>query len=188
MPQSFTGCGISAYVFINMIAKEDKGVKESKQAKPENKEKIQQLNQRMEKEDFKELVKKEGDYENKINEILEARPDVKKLKEMFSAASKSLGIQENTMQNYTRFPIAVLEYCGWIEKEKIMAFEAVSAYTYGSACACKSENIIGTLEIGKYADICVLDRNILKIVPEEIIDTKCLLTMVGGKIVYHVKD
>ena len=74
---------------------------------------------------------------------------------------------------------------GWIEKEKITVFEAVSAYTYGSACACKSENIIGTIEINKYADICVLDRNILEIDPEEIPDTKCLLTMVGGKIVYQ---
>lgn len=52
-----------------------------------------------------------------INNILLARPDFEKLKKMFSDASKSLGIQENTMQNYTRFPISVLEYCGWIEKE-----------------------------------------------------------------------
>ena len=53
----------------------------------------------------------------KINEILLARPDFEKLKKMLSEASEALGIQENTMQNYTRFPISVLEYCGWIEKE-----------------------------------------------------------------------
>lgn len=53
----------------------------------------------------------------KINEILLARPDFAKLKKMLSEASEALGIQENTMQNYTRFPISVLEYCGWIEKE-----------------------------------------------------------------------
>lgn len=53
----------------------------------------------------------------KINEILLARPDFAKLKKMLSDASEALGIQENTMQNYTRFPISVLEYCGWIEKE-----------------------------------------------------------------------
>lgn len=54
---------------------------------------------------------------DKINDILLARPDFGKLKRMLSDASKALGIQENTMQNYTRFPISVLEYCGWIEKE-----------------------------------------------------------------------
>ena len=74
---------------------------------------------------------------------------------------------------------------GWIKKEKITAFQAVSAYTYGSACACKAEDILGSLEVNKYADICVLDRNILKIDPEEIPDTKCLFTMLSGKIVYQ---
>ena len=74
---------------------------------------------------------------------------------------------------------------GWIEKEKISIFEAVSAYTYGSAKSCKADDFVGTLEVNKYADICVLDRNILKIDPEDIPNTKCLLTMVGGKIVYR---
>ena len=73
---------------------------------------------------------------------------------------------------------------GWIEKEKITAFEAVSAYTYGSACACKAQDMYGTLEVGKYADICVLNQNILTINPELIPDTKCLLTIFDGKIVY----
>lgn len=74
---------------------------------------------------------------------------------------------------------------GWIEKERITAFEAVEAYTYGSAFACKAEELYGTLEVNKLADICVLDRNILTINPEDIPDTKCLFTMLGGKIVYQ---
>lgn len=74
---------------------------------------------------------------------------------------------------------------GWIEKERISIFEAVSAYTYGSAKACKAQDIIGTLEIGKYADICVLDRNIFEINFEDIPNTNCILTMIGGKIVYQ---
>lgn len=73
---------------------------------------------------------------------------------------------------------------GWIPKEKISSFDAVSAYTYGSACACKAEELYGLLEKGKLADICILDRNILTIDPEDIPDTKCLMTMVSGKIVY----
>lgn len=73
---------------------------------------------------------------------------------------------------------------GWIAKERITAFEAVSAYTYGSACACKADDILGSLQVNKYADICVLDRNILTINPEEIPDTKCIFTMLAGKIVY----
>lgn len=74
---------------------------------------------------------------------------------------------------------------GWIPSERISAFEAVSAYTYGSACSCKVQDYYGSLQKGKYADICVVDRNILTIDPEEIPDTKCLLTILGGKIIYQ---
>lgn len=74
---------------------------------------------------------------------------------------------------------------GWIPKEKISSYEAVSAYTYGSAIASNSSAFYGTIEKEKYADICVLDRNILTIDPEEIPNTKCLLTIVGGRIVYQ---
>ena len=77
---------------------------------------------------------------------------------------------------------------GWMPKEKITSFEAVSAYTYGSACACKAQDLYGTLEKNKYADICVLDRNILTIDPELIPDTKCLMTMLDGKIIYENKE
>lgn len=81
---------------------------------------------------------------------------------------------------FTRFPAN-----GWIPKERITVFEAISAYTYGSACASNASALYGTLEIGKYADICVLDRNICMIDPEEIPQTKCIFTMVGGKVVYE---
>ena len=74
---------------------------------------------------------------------------------------------------------------GWISKEKINSFEAISAYTYGSAVAANVSNIYGTLEKGMLADICVVDKNILTIDPEEIPDTKCVLTIVDGKIVYQ---
>lgn len=74
---------------------------------------------------------------------------------------------------------------GWTPKEKISVYEALQAYTYGSACACKAEHMYGTIKEGMLADICVLDRNILEIDPEDIPNTNCLLTLVNGKIVYQ---
>lgn len=74
---------------------------------------------------------------------------------------------------------------GWIPMEKINMYEAVSAYTYGSACAANCAHEIGTLTTGKYADICVLDHNIFKEVPENILKTKNVFTMVNGRIVYE---
>ena len=47
-----------------------------------------------------------------------------------------------------------------------------------------NEKITGTLERGKFADIAVLDRNLFNINPEEILDTKSVMTMLGGKIIY----
>jgi len=47
-----------------------------------------------------------------------------------------------------------------------------------------SENDRGALKAGYYADMVVLERDIEKIAPETIIDTKICMTVCGGKIVY----
>ena len=43
----------------------------------------------------------------------------------------------------------------------------------------------GTLSQGKLADLVVLDRNPMKLSPEEIADCRVKMTVVGGKIVYN---
>ena len=47
-----------------------------------------------------------------------------------------------------------------------------------------SDDITGTLEEGKYADVVVLDRNLFK-ADEEIRETTVVMTMFGGKIIYE---
>lgn len=74
---------------------------------------------------------------------------------------------------------------GWIPQEKIAQWEAVSAYTHGSACAANASHLYGTLAPNLFADICVMDHNLLECEPEEILETNCVMTMVGGKIVYQ---
>jgi len=49
----------------------------------------------------------------------------------------------------------------------------------------KTEDEKGSLEPGKLADMVVLDKDILTIDPEEVIDTKVLMTIVGGEVVYE---
>ena len=48
------------------------------------------------------------------------------------------------------------------------------------------DKFIGTLEVEKYADIIVVDRNLFKIDPAEILDAKVVLTMSAGRITYKV--
>jgi predicted amidohydrolase YtcJ len=77
---------------------------------------------------------------------------------------------------------------GWFAEQKITAAEAVEAYTLGSAYGAGREKDLGTLEVGKLADLVVLSRDILAD-PERdrISEAKVDLTVVGGKVVYERK-
>ena len=64
--------------------------------------------------------------------------------------------------------------------------EALRLHTMGSAYACFEENVKGSLEPGKLADLAVWSANIYSIRPEEILQAKIEMTMVGGKIVHQL--
>ena len=65
-------------------------------------------------------------------------------------------------------------------------WQAITAYTQGSAYAEFAENWKGKLEPGYAADFIVLDRDITAIPPPEILKTRVLRTIVGGKLVYSL--
>ena len=46
------------------------------------------------------------------------------------------------------------------------------------------EDIKGSLEIGKLADLTILDKDIMTIEEDDILDTKVKMTIIGGKVVY----
>ncbi len=69
-------------------------------------------------------------------------------------------------------------------EERISVEQAVNAYTQGSAYARFSEDRLGTLEVGKEADLAVLSQDIFSVKPEEIGKTTVLLTMAAGKVVF----
>ncbi len=74
---------------------------------------------------------------------------------------------------------------GLVPKQKLSLEEAVKCYTVDSAYAEFSELLKGTIEEGKLADIVVLDRNIFKVPPEQLLETGVKMTIVGGKVVYE---
>ncbi len=72
--------------------------------------------------------------------------------------------------------------------ERFTPYEALYAYTMGSAYAEFMENEKGSITQGKLADMVVLSRNPLKIEPEKIKDIRVLMTIVGGRIVHKGKE
>jgi predicted amidohydrolase YtcJ len=70
-------------------------------------------------------------------------------------------------------------------EEKITMQEAITGYTAKAAYLTREENVKGTLEPGKLADIIVLSDDLLTIDPEKILDVQVLMTIVGGKVVYE---
>ena len=65
--------------------------------------------------------------------------------------------------------------------------EALYSYTLGNAYAAFEEKDKGSLTEGKLADLVVLSNNLLKCDEEAILDTKVLMTIVGGVVKYENK-
>jgi hypothetical protein len=69
-------------------------------------------------------------------------------------------------------------------EQRITMEQAIRAFTLGSAYVNHQEDVTGSIEVGKFADLIVLDQKLFEIEPQKISDTKVLLTLFGGKPVY----
>lgn len=75
----------------------------------------------------------------------------------------------------------------YFPEQKLSIEQAIAAYTTSSAYAEFEEKDKGMLAPGLLADFVVLDRDITKIAPQEILKTRVLRTVVGGRTVYEAK-
>src|SRR5205807_850452 len=75
----------------------------------------------------------------------------------------------------------------YVPEQKISMDQAIAAYTSGSAYAQFAEKEKGTLAPDMLADFVVLDRDLTKVDAAEILKTRVLRTVVGGKTVYEGK-
>lgn len=73
---------------------------------------------------------------------------------------------------------------GWFPEQKIAMEEAIKGYTLNAAFTEFAEHLKGSLEEGKLADVVILDQNLFEISPEKILDTKVVMTVLDGEIVY----
>lgn len=69
--------------------------------------------------------------------------------------------------------------------QRMTRMEALRSYTINAAFGAFEEDLKGTLEVGKLADVTVLSQDILTIAEELIPETAVVATIVGGEIVYR---
>jgi predicted amidohydrolase YtcJ len=72
----------------------------------------------------------------------------------------------------------------WLPQERLPLAEVLAAYTSGSAWAANEDELKGTLEPGRLADVVVLDRDLLTTPPSELLRASVRATILGGRLVY----
>jgi predicted amidohydrolase YtcJ len=80
---------------------------------------------------------------------------------------------------------------GWFPEEKLTVEESIRGYTSGAAYAAFLEDQAGTLEVGKWADLTVVDIDPFSTVarePAALLQGRVLMTLVGGKTVYAAEE
>jgi hypothetical protein len=66
--------------------------------------------------------------------------------------------------------------------ERISLEEALRAATMGPAWQLGLEREIGSIEVGKFADLVVLEKNLFEVSPHEIHKTKVVMTVMNGQV------
>ena len=69
--------------------------------------------------------------------------------------------------------------------ERVDLATLIEAYTANGAFVMHQEDVTGSIEVGKAADLVVLERNLFEIPPEEIGEVRVLETLVDGRTVYR---
>lgn len=75
---------------------------------------------------------------------------------------------------------------GYEPEEKMTRQQALVSYTRDAAYGAFEEKIKGTITAGKLADFTVFSKDIMTVPEAEILDTRVLRTIVGGRTVYEV--
>jgi hypothetical protein len=77
---------------------------------------------------------------------------------------------------------------GFIPEECLSMEEALKSYTINAAYAAFEEDVKGSIEVGKFADLVILDKNPLQISEDKIREITILETIVKGETVYKLEN
>ena len=69
-------------------------------------------------------------------------------------------------------------------EERLSVEQMVELFTMGNAYALRMEDITGSIEVGKCADLVILEENIFEVPHQDIYKVKVIQTVSEGKIIY----
>jgi predicted amidohydrolase YtcJ len=73
---------------------------------------------------------------------------------------------------------------GWHPGEKLTLAQAIEAYTLGSAYAEFQDRVKGSIQVGKFADAVVMEKDLFQIAQKAILTTQVVMTILNGKVVF----
>jgi predicted amidohydrolase YtcJ len=73
---------------------------------------------------------------------------------------------------------------GYEPEQKMTRMQALRSYTLDAAFGAFEEDVKGSIDLGKYADFTIYNQNIMVVPEDEILNTKVIMTVVDGDIVY----
>ncbi len=77
---------------------------------------------------------------------------------------------------------------GFVPEQRLSVAETIKGYTLDAAFAGRREKTEGSLETGKAADLIIVSQNLFEADPHELADTKVILTMVAGRVVFQAVE
>lgn len=77
---------------------------------------------------------------------------------------------------------------GYEPAERMTREQALRSYTLDAAYGAFREHKKGSIEVGKWADFTVLDKDIMSVPEEDILETKVTMTIIGGEVVYELSE
>ncbi|HEX8041412.1 MAG TPA: amidohydrolase [Chryseosolibacter sp.] len=74
---------------------------------------------------------------------------------------------------------------GFEPEQKMTREQALRSYTLDAAYGAFQEQVVGSIEAGKYADFTVFSKDLMTVPESELLSTEVVMTIVGGKVVYR---
>ncbi|MEM7358663.1 MAG: amidohydrolase [Pseudomonadota bacterium] len=101
-----------------------------------------------------------------------------------SSADPLLGIETAVSRKDPHAPSELV----FFPEQRVSLHDAIAGYTINAAYTNFLETETGSVEVGKYADLVILDQNLFDIPVAEISDAKVQATLLEGELVYGALD